>query len=158
VQACENKLSLGDGQPTVVFSGLGMTMTKPVKTACFPAPAAIDAYGNGGFRFKGMSHVGSLLCLPNGIQAWEADGVDDITQDSLARVIEIAGMIEILLIGTGSTQVFMPPPLVAILKDAGLHADCMSTGAAARTYNVLLAERRAVAAALIAVGDRLQEQ
>jgi len=145
-------------RPQLSLSGPGMTMTKPEKSACFPDPAPIDAYGDGGFRFAGMSHIGSLLCLPTGIYAWDAARVDDITRSSLESVIKTAGKIDILLIGTGATQVFIRMPVVATLKDAGLHAECMSTGAAARTYNVLLAEKRAVAAALIAVGERPLDQ
>ena len=41
--------------------------------AHFPRPAQIDAYGNGGFRFAGMSHQGSILCLPSGIHGWLAN-------------------------------------------------------------------------------------
>ena len=38
-----------------------------IRKAHFPGRAPIDAYGNGGFRFAGMSHRGSILCLPSGI-------------------------------------------------------------------------------------------
>ncbi|MBU1210623.1 MAG: hypothetical protein KJ587_05025 [Alphaproteobacteria bacterium] len=108
-----------------------------------------------------MSHRGSLLCLPGGMHGWEAV---EIGQAAVAAgeaaglrlgmfeaVIAEAGAIAVLLIGTGPTQVFLTPELREALAAHGLHAEAMATGAAARTYNVLLAEKRAVAAALIAV-------
>ncbi|TGT19415.1 hypothetical protein EN817_31340, partial [Mesorhizobium sp. M3A.F.Ca.ET.174.01.1.1] len=62
-----------------------------------------------------------------------------------------ADKVEILLVGTGKDLRPLPAALRAAMKEAGISADPMSTGAAVRTYNVLLAEDRAVAAALIAV-------
>jgi uncharacterized protein len=62
-----------------------------------------------------------------------------------------AAEIEVLLVGTGKTLKPLGKELRAALRDAGISADPMSTGAAVRTYNILLAEQRAVAAALIAV-------
>src|SRR5499433_3517552 len=52
-----------------------------------PNPAPIDAYGNGGFRFAGMSHRGSLLCLPSGIYAWDVKAADDVTAESCAAFL-----------------------------------------------------------------------
>lgn len=117
----------------------------------FPGRAPIDAYGNGGFRFADMSHRGSILCLPSGIYGWDvADGAD-IDEASLGRVLAEAAEIEVLLVGTGVNLMPLKRPLRETLKDARVSADPMSTGAAVRTFNILLAENRAVAAALIAV-------
>ena len=124
-----------------------------VQPARFPGRAPIDAYGNGGFRFADMSHRGSLLALPSGIQAWQAVSAADIDAASLAPVLAEAGAIDILLIGTGDELVPLGPATRQYLADAGISADLMATGAAVRTFNVLLAENRAVAAALIAVED-----
>ncbi len=77
-----------------------------IRDAHYPGRAPIDTYGNGGFRFAGMSHRGSLLCLPSGIYGWSeapADGV--VTVDSLARVFAEADGIEVLLVGSGRTLV-----------------------------------------------------
>lgn len=120
-----------------------------LRPAHYPGRAPIDAYGNGGFRFAGMSHRGSLLCLPSGIYAWEPPAALD--EASLERVFAEADAIEILLIGTGSEIIRPSAALRARLHDAGIGADPMSTGAAVRTFNILLAEERAVAAALLAV-------
>jgi uncharacterized protein len=122
-----------------------------VRDAHFPGRAPIDAYGNGGFRFAGMSHRGSLLCLPSGIYGWNAPADGKLTELDLAKVFMEAGDIEILLVGTGKDLVPIAAPLRQRLRGAHIIADSMSTGAAVRTYNVVLAEGRAVAAVLIAV-------
>ena len=121
-----------------------------VRDAHFPGRAPVDSYGNGGFRFAGMSHRGAILCLPSGIYGWQAPAAG-IDRDSLARVFEEAAEIEVLLIGTGREMLMLAPDLAAALREARIVADTMSTGAAVRTYSVLLAEDRAVAAALVAV-------
>lgn len=122
-----------------------------MREAHFPGRAPIDAYGNGGFRFADMSHRGSLLCLPSGIYAWNATGPDDISAVSFRKVMAEAGEIEILLVGTGRDLVPLSEALRIDFRAAGISADSMATGAAVRTFNVLLSEGRAAAAALLAV-------
>lgn len=117
----------------------------------FPGTATIDAYGRGGFRFAGMSHRGSLLCLPRGIAAWPVARVEDVTEAALAPVFAEAETIDHFLLGCGRETWILPEALRWGFRDRGIVAEPMSTGAAVRTYNVLLAEDRAVAAALIAV-------
>lgn len=127
-------------------------MAEPEALAGFvPGRHAIDAYGRGGFRFAGMSHRGSILILPSGIHAWPVQDPKDISAASLAPILREAPGIEFLLIGTGIDIVPLPDRLRAPFREAGISIDTMQTGAAARTYNVLLAEERRVAAALIAV-------
>ena len=122
-----------------------------IREAHFPGRPPIDAYGNGGFRFADMSHRGSILCLPSGVYGWKPADPLALGVGDFARVMEEASGIEILLIGTGRDLRPLPGPLRMALKETGISSDPMSTGAAVRTYNVLLAEDRAVAAALIAV-------
>ena len=128
-------------------------MTDKPATARYPRQVPVDAYGNGGFRFAEMSHIGSLLCLPSGIYAWDENQMDGITFDAFAPLLKDADKIDVLLVGTGETQIFLASKLLHELRNTGLIVEAMATGAAARTYNVLLAEDRFVAAALIAVGD-----
>jgi uncharacterized protein len=117
-----------------------------------PGKHPIEGYGAGGFRFGGMSHRGSILALPSGIRAWDAAVFQDITVESLAPVFaEAPGLIEYLLIGTGTELVPIARELREKLRVAGIRVEPMATAAAARTYSVLLAEDRRVAAALIAV-------
>lgn len=129
------------------MSGQGIN----IRAAHFPGRAPIDAYGNGGFRFAEMSHRGSILCLPSGIYGWAPREAGLLTEGDFARPIAEAEEIQILLVGTGPTLKPLPGDLRKNLKDAGMAVETMSTGAAVRTFNVLLAEDRAVAAALIAV-------
>ena len=124
-----------------------------MEPARFPGRAPIEAYGNGGFRFAGMSHRGSILALPSGIEAWGAASAAEITPPSLARLIAEASTIDILLVGCGDALVPLSREARAALRSAGLEPELMATGAAVRTYNVLLSEERAVAAALIAVAS-----
>ena len=128
-------------------SGSGLEM----RAAHFPGRAPVDAYGNGGFRFADMSHRGHLLMLPSGIYGWEPRDPEALVPDDFSRIIADAAEIEFLLVGTGPTIRFLPKSVRAVLKDAGVPVDPMSTGAAVRTYNVMLAESRPVAAACIAV-------
>ncbi len=119
--------------------------------AHFPGRAPIDAYGNGGFRFADMSHRGSLLCLPSGIYAWDVQKPADFTPKNLTRLFEEADQVEILLLGTGDNLVPVSQSMRKNLRKAGISGDSMATGAAVRTFNVLVSEGRAVAAALLAV-------
>jgi uncharacterized protein len=123
----------------------------PDTTPRYPGRAPIEAYGNGGFRFAGMSHRGSILCLPTSILAWDAAAIIDVTPDLIPLLQEEGATSGVLLLGTGRAPVFPDPHVLSAFRDAGLWLEVMDTGAAARTYNVLLAEEREVSAALLAV-------
>jgi uncharacterized protein len=116
-----------------------------------PHPAIIEAYGKGGFRFAGMSHRGSLLCLPDGIWAWPVNGVAELTEAALAPVFERAQALDLFLIGAGRDPYALPEPLRARFRALSISVDCLATGPAAQTYNILLGEKRRVGAGLIAV-------
>lgn len=122
-----------------------------IRAAHFPGRPPIDAYGNGGFRFADMSHRGSILCLPSGVHGWDVVEDQPLTMDLFKRVLAETRDIEFLLVGTGLSIRPLPAELKTALRAANVSSDPMSTGAAVRTYNVMLAESRAVAAALIAV-------
>jgi uncharacterized protein len=117
----------------------------------YPGRAPIDAYGNGGFRFAGMSHRGSILCMPSGIYGWSVETPNEITADSIARLLDHEEEFEVLLVGTGRDLVPLSPVLKAAIHERGSRLDVMSTGAVIRTYNIMLGENRSVAAALLAV-------
>ncbi|HEX5506895.1 MAG TPA: MTH938/NDUFAF3 family protein [Pseudolabrys sp.] len=116
-----------------------------------PSPAPIDAYGNGGFRFAGMSHRGSLLCLPDGIWPLAVSRFEDLTAGHLSLVFARAAELDIFLIGCGIDMQPLPEMLRGRFRELHMSVDAMQTGPAVRTYNILLAERRRVGAALIAV-------
>lgn len=117
----------------------------------YPRQVPIDAYGNGGFRFGGLSHRGSLLCLPSGMFAWEAILPADVTLASLAPVFAAAEQLDVLLIGLGADISSLDPAIRTALRERRVIVEAIATGGAVRTYNVLLAEDRAVGAALLAV-------
>jgi uncharacterized protein len=116
-----------------------------------PGRYPIDAYGNGGFRFADMSHKGSILLLPSGIRAWPVNSISDVTAATLEPIFAEGDTLELLLLGTGQDIAAFPERLRQRFRDARIGLDVMQTGAAARTYNILLAENRKVGAALIAV-------
>ncbi|QFT32270.1 hypothetical protein FIV00_17395 [Labrenzia sp. THAF82] len=122
-----------------------------IRDAHFPGRAPLDAYGEGGFRFAEMSHRGSLLCVPSGIYGWDVSAPEKFSQNAFEKVFQEQEDIEVLLIGTGTELRPLPQDLKTLFREAGILADPMSTGAAVRTFNVLLSEDRAVAAALLAV-------
>ena len=117
----------------------------------YPYQAAIDAYGNGGFRFADMSHRGSLLCLPTGMHAWAVASPAALTLESLAPVLALADDLDVLLIGLGEDIAAIDTEIRRTFRERKVIVEAVATGGAVRTYNVLLGEQRAVGAALIAV-------
>ncbi len=116
-----------------------------------PRPAPIDAYGDGGFRFGGMSHRGSLLCFPDGIWAWPVNSIAELSGATLEAAFDRAGGLDFFLIGAGRDPWVLPEGLRSRFRELSLSVDSMPTGAAVRTYNILLAENRRVGAGLIAI-------
>ena len=126
-------------------------MAAGVDAPHLPYPVTIDSYGNGGFRFGALSHRGSLLCLPDGIWAWPVATAREITEASLAPVFARANVLDQFLIGAGRDPFALPEALRARFRALSISVDCLGTGPAAQTYNILLGEKRRVAAGLIAV-------
>ena len=117
----------------------------------YPYQAVIEGYGNGGFRFAGMSHRGSLLCLPTGMHAWAATNPAEIGLDNLGPVFEAADQIDVLLVGLGKEIAGFDKSIRQALRERNIIVEAVATGGAVRTYNILLGDNRAVGAALIAV-------
>lgn len=111
----------------------------------------IDAYGNGGFRFQDMSHIGSLLCLPSGMHKWEVYSAAEIAGLDFSLIFQRSDEIDVFLIGTGKDISFIDDEVRQKFRDHSIILEPMSTGAAVRTYNVLMAEKRAVSAGFIAI-------
>lgn len=116
-----------------------------------PKQVPIEAYGDGGFRFHGMRQRGSLACLPSGLYGWRPQALAEVTADDLAIVTMDRDRPPFVLFGVGAAVAPLPAEIVAGLAEVGLTAEAMDTGAACRTYNVLLAEARPVAALLLQV-------
>src|ERR1700731_4184999 len=126
-------------------------MPVPSDAPHLPRSAPIEAYGQGGFPFADMSHRGSLLCLPDAIWAWPIVKPEEIDQASLARVFAAANVIDTLIIGTRTDVWLRPQGLRGAWRKVGLWRETMQPGPAIRTYNIMIGERRRVAAGLIAV-------
>ena len=115
-------------------------------------PPSIDAYGGGGFRVSGERVEGSILILNDTLRPWpvatrEALGVEDIAEVLAAG----SRAVEFLLLGIGPKAAPPPPEVRKALQAAGMGLEVMDTATAARLYNVLAAEGRRLAAALIAI-------
>jgi uncharacterized protein len=108
----------------------------------------IESYGTAGFRVSGTAHAGSILVFAEMTMPWPVATFDEVTVESFAPVLT-RGDISILLLGCGRRMAPVPAELRRALRAGGIVLDAMDTGAACRTYNILLAEERRVAAALI---------
>ena len=109
----------------------------------------LNSYGAGRFIVSGVEYGQSIVVTPGEVVPW-ANGLP-FGEASFAFLDALAAPVEILLIGTGKTITPLPPMLRQSLKDRGISIDIMDTGAACRTYNVLLSEERRVAAALAVI-------
>jgi uncharacterized protein len=105
----------------------------------------IERYSADGFRISGIVFHGPVLIFPDHTILWEAAAP---TLEGLAPLIA-AGGIELILLGLGRRGAPIKSDLRAALKAKGIAIEAMDTGAACRTYSVLLAEDRLVAAALL---------
>jgi uncharacterized protein len=109
----------------------------------------IQSYSSGGFKVSGVSYDQPIIVLPTETMAWNAPPFSDLSEQDFFNLSSIAAEIDVVLLGTGPRGQFFPPKLRAALKEKGLMVEAMDTGAACRTYNVLMAEGRRVAAALL---------
>ena len=111
----------------------------------------IHGYGDGGFTIRGVRWEGSILILPDRVVSWPVQTMDQFTLESLAPVLGFDPVPEFLVLGCGPQLVQVAPQLRMSIRSAGLVVEPMDTGAACRTWNVVLTEGRNAAAALIAV-------
>ncbi len=107
----------------------------------------IESYNAQGFRVSGVLHRGAIIVLPQAIHTWSVASIAEISLANLAPVVDAGA--QILLLGCGKRMAQVPPELRQALRGRGVVIEPMDTGAACRTYNVLLAEDRRVAAALL---------
>jgi uncharacterized protein len=122
-----------------------------------PTPATsvyqvVERYGAGKFQISGVSYQHSVLVFPERTIVWPVTDFSDIDADALAPVLaesQTSQGIELLLLGCGPRMQLVNQALRAPLRAAGIIIEPMDSGAAARTFNLLLSEDRRVAAALI---------
>lgn len=111
----------------------------------------IDGYGPGQFCISGQWRVGAVIVLPDRTLPWEATDVTSLSADDFSAVLTAEPKVEILLLGTGATMRMIPKALRLALREQGVVVELMDSRAVCRTYNVLLAEGRRVAAAMLPV-------
>jgi uncharacterized protein len=116
-----------------------------------PGRHKIDDYGGGGFRFADMSHRGSILALPSGVRAVALMSATEIDEAVIDQALSESGGLDIFVVGTGQDLLPLAGALRAKLRAAGVGCESMATGAAVRTYNMLVDEDHRVGALLIAV-------
>ncbi len=107
----------------------------------------IDSYGPGGFRIEGVWHAGSVILSPDGVEGFEGA----LEAEKLGPVLAHSDALDVVLVGMGEVFAPLPLPVRLALEEAGLGVEPMATDAACRTYNLLLAEDRRVAAVLVAL-------
>ncbi len=112
----------------------------------------IVSYANAVFKVSGSSYEHAIIVTPEKTLTWDIGGVSDVSKlhfKHFSYLTERSNEIDVLLLGCGKNMVFMPKELKLNLKSAGLSVDIMDTGAACRTYNILMSEGRRVACALL---------
>ncbi len=111
----------------------------------------IRGYGNNSFKINDEEYSHSIVVFQNFVTAWDVKNIGDITHESLFEILNQPNDIELLLIGCGETHSPLPSLVFNLATKHKINVEIMTTGAACRTYNVLLAEGRKVAAALLLV-------
>lgn len=112
----------------------------------------IQSYRPGRFSVTGQAYDGPILVFPDETHSWTVTGpASALTLEDFSPLIACAGKLDVVLLGCGPAQAAPPLPLRTALKEKGLTVEMMDTGAACRTYNVLMAEDRRVVAALLPV-------
>ncbi|MGN7438830.1 MAG: Mth938-like domain-containing protein [Alcanivorax sp.] len=112
----------------------------------------IQSYANGVFKVSNVTYEQPIIVTSEATTVWDINNettVEELQLNDFKTLIDNADHIDVVLFGAGKTMAFLPKNLRLALKEAGLSVDVMDTGAACRTYNVLMAEGRHVACALL---------
>ena len=126
-------------------------MSLDISPVDFEGRNIIQSYGNGKFEINDKQYDHSIIVLPDQIIPWTPIDTNNLIVDDFKKVLTVGPIVELLLLGCGKTTWFLPLPLRDELKEMGLVLEPMDTGAACRTFNVLLGEDRRIAAALMLV-------
>jgi uncharacterized protein len=116
-----------------------------------PQRRVIEGYGAGSFKVSGRSYEGSVIVMADRVLTWPVASLEAVALESFAPMRSVAPDLELLLLGTGARFALAPPRLRQALREVGIVLEAMATPAACRTYNILIAEDRKVAAALLAM-------
>lgn len=114
------------------------------------SPTALNTfsgYGEGYVAVNGERHEANLIVLPDRLLPWGASGFDALSEADFAAFLDLG--LEVLVLGTGMKQRFPHPKLTRALLEKRIGVEAMDLRAACRTYNILMAEDRKVAAAIL---------
>lgn len=111
----------------------------------------IQSYGPAGFKINGRVHNGGVIVYPEKTLEWLSSSFSALDESAFDILVPESNNIDVVLLGTGARQEFFSPKLKQALKEKGLSVEAMDSGAACRTYNVLMSEGRRVVAALLPV-------
>lgn len=120
-----------------------------LRQASPPGRQVIQGYRDDGFTVGGKRFQGAVLVQLDGAATWGGESAGLLTLDHFQPLLTAEVKPELVIVGTGAVLVTLPPELTAAARAAGLKLEAMATPAACRTYNILLAENRLVAAALL---------
>ena len=111
----------------------------------------IQSYAHGRFKVSGESYDGAVFVMPEETVPWQVErsSYDDLQCDDFSYLIARKEHYDVFILGMGERMSAIPVALKLSLKNQGVHMDFMDTGAACRTYNVLMAEGRRVFCALL---------
>lgn len=126
-------------------------MIEDVTPSIVTGAKTLDSYGPGRFTVSGKLIKGSIILSAQSLIKWDVNNFSELTIDSFNEFLILDENIEVLLFGCGEKTQLVPHDIRDHIKQAGITLDFMTTGAAARTYNIMLSEGRQVAAALIAL-------
>lgn len=110
----------------------------------------IQRYHAGGFRITGQDYSGAVIVMPGAAFEWPL-AAPDLSSGAFDSLMPYVDELDVVLLGTGAARMFVDAGVLHAVKDKGVMVDIMDTGAACRTYNVLMAEGRRIAAALLPV-------
>ena len=111
----------------------------------------IQTYGDGRFKISDLDHTGSVIVTPLKTLSWNLGSIDKIDIEEFSEKLQHVAGLKVLLLGTGRSIVAPPSELRTKLRNIGASLEVMDTGAACRTFNILVAEERLIAAALISI-------
>ena len=114
-----------------------------------PQRQVIQSYGDGGFKISGLDHTGGVIVTALKTRSWNLASIAGIDAKEFCAKVKCLGELNVLLLGTGSSILAPNAELRSNLQSLGISLEIMDTGAACRTFNVLVAEERLIAAALI---------
>lgn len=111
----------------------------------------IESYGDNNFKISGIVYPHSIIITPDQVRKWQIDCIEALDSESFSFLFEKDAAIELLLVGCGSRFQPLSSSIRSLFRSKKINVDSMDTGAACRTYNILMAEGRRVAAALMTI-------